>query len=56
MSTQIDIPHLDIADPSFAMHSEAVRNAREQHWFATTNYGFAVLRHEYVSTLLKDTR
>lgn len=56
MSTEIDVPYLDIADPSFAMHSEAVREARERHWYAKTNYGFAVLRHDYVSTLLKDIR
>lgn len=56
MSTEIDVPYLDISDPSFAMHSEAVREARERHWYAKTNYGFAILRHGYVSTLLKDTR
>jgi hypothetical protein len=56
MSTEIDVPYLDISDPSFAMHSDAVREARERHWYAKTNYGFAVLRHEYVSKLLKDTR
>jgi hypothetical protein len=56
MSTEIDVPYLDISDPAFAMHSDAVREARERHWFAKTNYGFAVLRHDYESTLLKDTR
>lgn len=56
MSTDIDVPYLDIADPTFAMHSEAVRSARSQHWYAKTNYGYAILRHEYVSKLLKDPR
>jgi len=56
MSTEIDVPYLDISDPSFSMHSEAVANARQQHWYAKTNYGYAVLRHEYVSKLLKDNR
>jgi len=56
MSTDVAVPYLDISDPSFAMHSEAVRAARAQHWFARTNYGVAILRHEYVSRLLKDPR
>jgi cytochrome P450 len=56
MSTDVAVPYLDISDPSFAMHSEAVRAARAQHWFARTNYGVAILRHEYVSKLLKDPR
>ncbi len=38
------------------MHSQAVSDARKQHWYAKTNYGYAVLRHEYVSKLLKDNR
>jgi cytochrome P450 len=56
MSTEIDVPYLDISDPSFSMHSQAVSDARKQHWYAKTNYGYAVLRHEYVSKLLKDNR
>lgn len=56
MPTEIEVPYLDISDPAFSMHSEAVRRAREQHWYAKTNYGYAVLRHQYVSTLLKDPR
>ena len=56
MATETEIPYLDISDPSFAMHSHAVREARTQNWFAKTNYGFAILRHHYVSTLLKDPR
>lgn len=56
MSTDIAVPYLDIADPSFAMHSQAVRDARAQHWYAKTNYGFAILRHAEVSKLIKDPR
>lgn len=56
MTTELDVPYLDIADPSFAMHSQAVRDARARSWYAKTNYGYAILRHEYVSRLLKDPR
>lgn len=56
MSTDIAVPYLDISDPTFAMHSDQVRDARAQHWYAKTNYGYAILRHEYVSKLLKDPR
>lgn len=56
MPTEIDVPYLDISDPSFSMHSQAVSDARKQHWYAKTNYGYAVLRYEYVSKLLKDNR
>ncbi|MFJ4210902.1 cytochrome P450 [Paenarthrobacter sp. NPDC089675] len=51
-----EAPYLDISDPTFAMQSEALRNAREQSWYARTNYGIAVLRYEEVSKLLKDPR
>lgn len=52
-ATNTEIPYLDISDPGFAMNSEAVRNAREQSWYANTNYGVAVLRYEQVTELLK---
>lgn len=48
-----EVPYLDIADPGFSMQSEAVRDAREQHWYAKTNYGYAILRYNEVSALLK---
>ncbi|GAA4284204.1 cytochrome P450 [Brevibacterium daeguense] len=51
-----DLPYFDIADPSFAMQSEAVREAREKSWIARTNYGYAVLRYEEVSQLLKNPK
>lgn len=51
-----DAPYFDISDPSFSMHSDEVRRARERSWFARTNYGLAVLRHDEVGALLKDRR
>ena len=56
MTTDIAVPYLDVSDPSFAMHSQQVRDARAAHWYARTNYGIAVLRHGEVSKLLKDPR
>lgn len=48
-----EAPYFDISDPRFSMQSEAVRDAREQSWYARTNYGIGVLRYEEVSELLK---
>lgn len=56
MSTVVPAPYFDISDTAFAMHSEAVRTARSESWFAHTNYGIAVLRYNEVSHLLKDQR
>ena len=53
---QFAVPYLDISDPSFAMQSEELRNAREASWYARTNYGIAVLRYEEVSKLLKSPK
>jgi Cytochrome P450 len=50
------IPYFDISDPSFSMTSEQVLKAREQSWYARTNYGIAVLRYDEVNRLLKDRR
>ncbi len=50
------IPYFDISDPAFSASSAEVTAAREQSWYARTNFGIAVLRHEEVSTLLKDRR
>ena len=52
-STPTELPHFNIADPSFSMSSEAVRDARAASWLATTNYGYAVLRYDDVAELLK---
>jgi len=47
------VPAFDVADPSFAITSDEVHQARERSWYATTPYGIAVLRYEQVSRLLK---
>lgn len=52
----LEVPVLDISDPAFAMQSEALRSARERSWYAHTNYGFAILRYEEVSKLLKSPK
>lgn len=57
MSTPtVEIPYLNISDPSFAMQSEELRNARAASWYARTNYGIAVLRYDEVSKLLKSPK
>ncbi|RJN32928.1 cytochrome P450 [Nesterenkonia natronophila] len=57
MPTTADtVPYLDISASDFAMASEAVRDARDAHWYARTNYGIAVLSYEDVSTLMKSPR
>ncbi|MFN0155943.1 MAG: cytochrome P450 [Gaiella sp.] len=54
--TETDVPFLDVADPAFSIRSPQVRAARETSWYARTPYGFAVLRHEETSLLIKDRR
>ncbi|MEW2357375.1 cytochrome P450 [Spirillospora sp. NPDC029432] len=49
-------PYFNIADPTFSVQSAEVRKAREQGWYARTNYGVAVLRYDEVSRLLKHPR
>ena len=48
--------YLDLADPSFDVTSAAVHEAREQDWYAETPYGWAVLRYEQGTAVLKDRR
>ncbi len=52
----LDVPYFDISDPAFSASSIDVLQAREQSWFARTNFGIAVLRYDEVSALLKDRR
>ena len=47
------IPHLDLADPTFSITSDEVKAAREANWYATTPYGFAILRYDQLSRLMK---
>lgn len=57
MSTTAETaPYLDMSDPDFAMASEAVRDARDQNWYARTNYGIAVLAYDDVSALMKSPK
>ena len=50
------IAHLDFSETGFSIRSEQVMAAREQHWYATTNFGIAILRYEDSNALLKDKR
>ena len=51
-----DAPYFDLSNPAFSLASPEVMAARERSWYAHTNYGLAVLRHQEVSDLLKDPR
>jgi cytochrome P450 len=56
MTDTTNTRYFNIADPSFVIDSEEVLAAREESWYAHTNYGLAVLRYDEVSALLKDRR
>ena len=47
---------LDLSDPSFDVTSAAVHEAREEHWYAETPYGWAILRYDEATAVLKDRR
>ncbi len=47
------VPVLDVSDSQFSITSAEVQAAREQHWYARTPYGLAVLRYDEMSKLLK---
>ncbi len=47
-----DVPFIDLSDPTFSVRSRAVREAREQSWYAKTPYGLAVLRHAEMGRFL----
>lgn len=51
-----DAAFLDISAPDFAMDSTAVRAARDQNFYARTNYGLAILRYDAVDKLITDPR
>lgn len=46
-------PRLAVTDPSFSITSAEVHEAREQSWYAHTEFGLAVLRYDEVSRLMK---
>ena len=50
------VPHLDLADPAFDVTSPAVHHARDDGWYAETPYGWAILRYDEGTALLKDRR
>lgn len=50
------VPFLDLADPSFDVTSELVHDARDTGWYTETPYGWAVLRYDEGTALLKDKR
>ena len=47
---------LDLADPAFDVTSPEVIEARESDWYAQTPYGWAILRYEEATAVLKDRR
>ncbi|MBL5973377.1 MAG: cytochrome P450 [Candidatus Leucobacter sulfamidivorax] len=48
--------YLDLSDPRFDVNSDVVHEAREQDWYAETPYGWAILRYEEGTNVLKDRR
>lgn len=56
MSLDTPVAHLNFSETGFSIRSESVMAAREQHWYATTNFGIAILRYEDSNALLKDKR
>ncbi|GAT74660.1 cytochrome P450 [Microbacterium hydrocarbonoxydans] len=50
------VPYLDLADTAFDVNSEEVHTARDDSWYAETPYGWAVLRYEEGTAVLKDRR
>jgi cytochrome P450 len=46
----------DLADPAFDTTSDHVASAREEGWYVETTWGWAVLRYDEASALLRDRR
>lgn len=46
----------DLTDPGFDVTGPAVHGAREQSWYVETTWGWAVLRYDEASALLRDRR
>ncbi|MCD2442783.1 cytochrome P450 [Agromyces sp. SYSU K20354] len=49
-------PFLDLADSTFDVTSDAVHGAQVDSWYAKTPYGWAILRYDEGTALLKDRR
>ncbi|HWM17189.1 MAG TPA: cytochrome P450 [Microbacterium sp.] len=50
------LPYLDLADPAFDVTSAEVHRARDDSWYAQTPYGWAILRYDQGTAILKDRR
>ncbi|GAA3200887.1 cytochrome P450 [Microbacterium terregens] len=50
------VPYLDLSDPALDVTSAGVHSARENSWYAETPYGWAVLRYDQGTAILKDRR
>jgi cytochrome P450 len=50
------VAFVDHFDPTYHHQSDLLKAARETAWYARTPIGFAILRSEEVSILLKDSR
>lgn len=48
--------YFDLSDPAFDVTSPEVHAARDESWYVETNWGWAVLRYDEVSALLRDRR
>ncbi|MDN4171739.1 cytochrome P450 [Nocardioides sp. SOB77] len=46
----------DLGDPTFDVTSPEVHAAREEQWYVETTWGWAVLRYDEASALLRDRR
>ena len=52
----LDLPQIDVLTLDRTAVLEAFDKARSQHWLAQTPLGFAVMRHEDVTAILRDRR
>jgi cytochrome P450 len=51
-----DLPFLDVLAPNFSFNAPAVHALRDESWLVRTPIGYAVLRYEDASVLLKEDR
>ena len=50
------VPFIDPTVPGFSIRSTQVLAARNEHWYARTPFGVAILRYEDANTLQNDKR
>jgi cytochrome P450 len=53
---QLDLPTLDIVGTSHDERGARIAEARERHWLARSEIGYAILRHEDCTAVLRDRR